>query len=151
MATTEYRFGCFRDAVVRLGDGDAKDHEKEEIVVKRKGIWTRSVGFESPSHGRCEWRDGTKSECAVVAGTGVDELLLILEKKTTATDRGRKEEPKLKIAQLIRSKETRTPGSTGNGSVLEMHLGCNEEDDEEEEVKQADEALIVATCLVMLK
>jgi len=45
VATTEYSFEYFRNPVVRLGDGDAKDDEREEIVIKRKGMWTRSVRF----------------------------------------------------------------------------------------------------------
>lgn len=151
VATTEYSFGCFRDPVVRLGDGDAKDDEREEIVIKRKGMWTRSVGFESSGQGRFfEWRYGTKSERAV-AGKDVD-FLLILEKTTTNSEK--EEEEKIKIAQLIRGKETRTPGSNktsaGNGGLLEMNLGCDGAF-EEEEAEQVDEGLIVATCLVMLR
>ncbi len=34
VATTEYSFGCFRDPVVRLGDGDVKDDEREESAMK---------------------------------------------------------------------------------------------------------------------
>lgn len=46
VATTEYSFGCFRDPMVRLGDGDATDDEREESAIKRKGMWTRTVSFE---------------------------------------------------------------------------------------------------------
>lgn len=148
VAETEYRFGCFRDPVVRLSGGDEDDGEREEIVIKGKGMWTRSVGFENPSQGRFEWRYGTKRERAAV-GKGIDSLL-ILERTTTNSE---KKEEKIKIAHLIRSKETRSPGSkkssAGNGGLLEMDLGSNGAFKEEGE--QVNEGLVVATCLVMLK
>lgn len=150
VARTEYRFGCFRDPVVRVGGEDEGDGEREEIVIKRKGIWTRGVEFASGSarQARFEWRYGTKRERAA-AGKEIDSLL-VLEKTIMNSE---KEVVKTRIAQLIRSKETRTPGSkkssAGNGGLLEMNLGCKGAF--EDEVEQVDEGLVVATCLVMLK
>jgi hypothetical protein len=57
---------------------------------------------------------------------------------------------RVRVGQLVRSEETRTPGSrassAGNGGRLEMCL-----DGAEGERKVVDEVTVASTCLVMLK
>lgn len=56
---------------------------------------------------------------------------------------------KVRVAQLVRSEETRSPGSssnsTGNGGRLEMCL------DGKDRERIVDEPMVVSTVLVMLK
>ena len=58
-------------------------------------------------------------------------------------------EERTKVAQIVRSDETRTPGTkecyAGNGGRLEMRLS------DEEGRKVVDEVSVVVTALVMLK
>jgi hypothetical protein len=110
-----------------------------------KSMFTRAVGFESRKWGRFEWRYGRKVERKVVAESNeIGEIynLLVLEKVTNSGE-------SVRVAQLIRSEETRTPGTkasfAGNGGRLEMCLRS------EEGGELIDEDTIVVTCLVMLK
>ena len=110
---------------------------------------TRATGFESRKWGKFEWRYGRSGERRVVAdGNGIAEInnLLVLEKVVSV---GQRDEERVRVAQLIRSEETRTPGTksrdAGNGGRLEI---CSRDEEGSELV---DEVTVVVTCLVMLK
>ncbi len=68
-------------------------------------------------------------------------------------ERINEESERVKVAQLVRSEKTRTPGSrassAGNGGRLEICLYGNGEGEGEGRIM--DEVTIVSTCLVMLK
>lgn len=109
----------------------------EGIEIKRRGLMTRACAFTA--HGwDWEWRYGRKEEGALLNG----QTLLILER----TRQGRVE--KVRVAQLVRDHESRIEGSktttVGHGGRLDLSFG---EDEEQEKI----EALVVMTCLVMLK
>ncbi len=118
VTTTEYSFEYFRDPVVRLGDGDAKDDEREESAIKRNGLWTRSVGFEKVQARAAsnEWRYATKSERAVCEkehGFPPHPRKTNHHHHQQRRKRKKTKTRKPKIAQTNQgySKETRTPGS----------------------------------------
>lgn len=105
--------------------------------------------FESRKWGKFEWRYADKRERRTVAeGNGSREInnLLVLDK--VASGVGDQKE-RIKVAHLVRSEGTRTPGTkasyAGNGGKLEI---CAR--DEEGKIV-VDEILVVVTCLVMLK
>lgn len=103
-----------------------------------KSLLTRAVCFESKRWGKFEWRYCGKKERGTV-GEKINNVL-VLEKIV--------DEKRVRVAQLIRSEETRTPGTkssyAGNGGRLEMCVGG-------EEGLLVDEVTVVATCLVMMK
>lgn len=136
VARTEYKFGPGRPPVVRLGADD--DIAAEQFEILNKGMWTRAQEFESKRYGKFVWRYGSKSERAQRGANN----LLILEKVV-----GKSAKTNVRVAQLVRSDDTRTPGTgkncAGNGGRLEMDLGEKEE--------LISELAVVVTCLVMLK
>lgn len=121
----------------------------EPIEVTSDGYTTRSQTLRTPL-GTFRWRYGTKTERREARASS----LLIFERITTVALPGGKkqEERRRRVAQLVRSDETRTEGSTrhtaGNGGRLEIDLG--EWLDTKDEAKEV-ECLVVASCLVMLK
>lgn len=136
IARTTYRFGPGRNPVVKIGRDD--DLDVDEFEMAGKSLLSRTVGFETRRWGKFEWCYGSKKERALY---GADNLL-ILEK-----DLGRGE--RLRIAQLVRNDEVRTPGTqwmaAGNGGRLQMRLRG------ENGSEEVDEVVVVVTCLVMLK
>jgi hypothetical protein len=116
---------------MRLGPGD----DAEEFEIVNKSMLSRSVVF-SCKWGTFEWRYAGKKEKAQDVNN-----LLVLEK---VGDEGR-----VRVAQLVRSEETRSPGSSsssaGNGGRLDMCL------DGEDGERMVDEPTVVSTVLVMLK
>lgn len=133
IARTTYRFGPGHNPVVRIGKDEDADTDVEEFEIVGAGLSTRTVGFETRRWGRFEWRYGNKSERKQYAA----DNLLILEKIFDG-------ERRLKVAQLVRNDVLRTPGTSyhaaGNGGRLQMDLG-----------HEVNEAMVVMTCLVMLK
>jgi hypothetical protein len=131
LANTTYHWGPGKNPVVRIGEGE----NVEEFEIVGKSMISRSVVF-SCKLGTFEWRYAGKKEKA----EGVNNLL-VLER---IDDDG----ARVRVAQLVRSEETRSPGSTsssaGNGGRLEMCL-------DDGEGKVVDEPMVVCTCLVMLK
>lgn len=132
---TDYFFGPNRDPVLCLLQTDSVLAEQ----VKVTGKWTsRSARFVMPSGTEYEW---------FYAKEKVDgkKLNLIVLKVVSALE---KEQGERLVARLVRSSETRTPGtskcSAGNGGELQI-------DDGAMQVLQLDESVVVATCLVMLK
>ena len=140
-------FGPGRNPTVKIGRDDEDDADVFEIVGK--SLFSRATYFESRKWGRFEWRYARKVERQALAAATDDEEaynLLVLEKIEVGA--GGKEE-RIRVAQLVRGKETRTPGTkvcyAGNGGRLEM---CLRRDGEKVLV---DEVTVVVTCLVMLK
>jgi hypothetical protein len=135
VARTTYKFGLGRNPIVRIGRDDDLDADEFEMVGK--SLLTRTVGFETRRWGMFEWRYGSRKERAQYAA----DNLLILEKVSG--------EGRVRVAQLVRNDELRTPGTkymaAGNGGRLQMDLVG------EKGHEIADEMLVVVTCLVMLK
>lgn len=123
----------------------------EPIEVLSDGCTTRAQTLRTPL-GTFRWRYGTRTERREASPTA--SSLLILERITTVTLAGgkKREERRRRVAQLVRSDEVRTEGSTkrtaGNGGRLEVDFGeWRDAKGEGEEV----ERLVVGSCLVMLK
>jgi hypothetical protein len=114
----------------------------EEVEMKRRGLMTRACVFATKDW-EWEWRYGRKDEGAELNG----HTLLVLE-RTPSTASGEAKEKKVRVAQLVRDSQTRTEGtkasSAGHGGKLDIALGAGEEEEKLE-------ALVVMTCLVMLK
>ncbi|KAK0106853.1 hypothetical protein ONS95_003575 [Cadophora gregata] len=144
----------------------------------------RTIAFSSPRHGDFEWRYCSRKEKSTflsvpnttssssshhTTATSKPDNLLVLEKIFKGVDAKGKEREieRVRVAQLIRSEETRTPGSrgssAGNGGRLECCLervmgeGVGVGDvkgtgvGEEEREVLVDEVTVVVTCMVMLK
>ncbi|OAL74291.1 hypothetical protein A7D00_2324 [Trichophyton violaceum] len=136
---TTYFFGPGRHPVLRQlyptpFNGDSPDTNKD-ITVAGKFI-SRSTDFEMPDGSKFEWRyvrlgyDG-----------GGRSKLLVLEKIECEGDGSRK-----RVAQLLRTKETIPQGSSKH------RAGCGGELVLEQDAHlDIDEAVIVGTCLLMLK
>ncbi|OAX78903.1 hypothetical protein ACJ72_06782 [Emergomyces africanus] len=127
---TEYFFGPNKEPVIHL----LNESEKASLPVKVKGKFTsRTTSFSSPDGSVFEWR--------YLKERGLDgkkERFLVLEKVEVA---GR-----IRVAYLLRNADT-MPSKTskrtaGNGGELLFDRHASE---------MIDEALVVATCLLMLK
>lgn len=137
---TEYFFGPNRDPVVHLLQSSSGNSEE----IQLRGEWTsRSIGFTTPEGSELRWsyakekRDGRKVN------------LIILSVVDSMGDQKRSSQiPERRLAQLLRCKETRTSQtsrcSAGNGGTLQI-------DEEALRGYRIDEAVVVATCLTMLK
>jgi hypothetical protein len=148
IVSTNYRFGPNKQPIIR--DLRKHDHLAEtdtaegEFEIQSK--WTsRSITLLHPATNRTfSWSyDKTKSS------DGKKANLLVL--RVHENFKHEKPDPKYPdegrvIAQLVRSAKTRTPGTSsctaGNGGQLVMDADA---------MGYLDEALIVATCLMMLK
>ena len=134
---TEYFFGPGRDPVVYLLQMSSKFPEKFTV----SGKWTsRSMRF-SMSGEIYEWKYVKEKR-----GDGQKVNLLVFR---AVGEEARKQDPKgHQIAQLVRGEDTRTPGTSrctaGNGGELQI-------DGAAAQSFEIDEAVIVATCLTMLK
>jgi hypothetical protein len=141
IASTTYFFGPGRNPQIRIGRDDDVDADVFEMCGK--SLLTRTVYFVSRKWGRFEWRYCQKKERGQV-GENINSLL-VLEKIVGAP--GKREE-RIRVAQMIRSEEMRTPGTkasyAGNGGRLEMCLA-------NEEGNIIEETTVVVTCLVMMK
>ncbi|PVH81849.1 hypothetical protein DL98DRAFT_653752 [Cadophora sp. DSE1049] len=162
-----------------------------EFPLTSRRLLGRTIAFTSPTHGSFEWRYCSRKEKSSfltspttspstsptssphTTATTKPDNLLVLEKIFKEVDgKGKERESgRVRVAQLIRSEETRTPGSrgasAGNGGRLECCLervvgdrmrerdgdgveGEGMEGGKEKEVL-VDEVTVVVTCLVMLK
>jgi len=143
LLSTTFYFGPSRDPVIRFlqsTDGyqegyhnDKKHPDATSVAVS--GRWSsRTTSFTTPDGRAFKWSYAKRRD-----SNGRRVNLIILRRKQ---DHGN---GKI-LAQLVRSDETRTPGSSrstaGNGGVLLV---------DQEAWKLLDEALIIATCLIMLK
>lgn len=141
IASTKYWFGPGRNP--RITIGVEEDPNADTFVMNAKNYILRTICFDSAKWGRFEWRYCGRKERAQV-GNNINSLL-VLEKIIDVPGVG---DHKVRVAQLIRSEETRTPGTrathAGNGGRLEMHIADGDE-------IMVDEVTVVVTCLVMLK
>lgn len=144
IARTTYWFGPGRSPQVRIGSDD--DINADVFNLDGKSLLTRSVLFESRKWGKFEWRYARKNE-RNAEGENIHNLLVLDKILPTEGKNTRR----LRVAQLMRSEHTRTPGTkamdAGNGGSLQMCLGG----DEDPSSRLIDEVTVVVTCLVMLK
>lgn len=147
LVRTDYFFGPNREPILRLLQTSSVLPDE----IKVTGQWTsRTTRFVMPSGQEYEWAYAKEK----LNGQRINLLVL------RAVDREGKEEEEAdgkkqgeevehrRIAQLVRGAETRTPGTSrctaGNGGELQM-------DEAALEGRELDAAVVVATCLVMLK
>lgn len=162
VASTTYTWGPGRNPVIRVGkmspliedeDGDVMegqdDEDVDEFEMQGKSLLTRTITFTSSKWGTFEWRYAGRRERALADPSGKKSIhnLLVLEKVMGKGDK----EQRVKVAHLIRSEDTRTPGTrrscAGNGGRLELCLSGSGM----EEGILIDDRTVVVTVLVMLK
>lgn len=136
---TEYFFGPNRDPVLRL----LQSSSVLPVEITVKGRWaSRGTSVILPEGNNLEWVYAKEKR-----PDGEKVNLLVLQ-STSKKDENDTKSQSRRIAQLVRGKETRTPGTSrctaGNGGELQM-------DEEALHAFELDEAIVVATCLVMLK
>ncbi|KAJ5569486.1 uncharacterized protein N7459_008916 [Penicillium hispanicum] len=138
---TDYFFGPGRDPVLRL----LASPGVRAAEVKVTGQWTsRYARFTMPAGGEYEWVYSKEKQ------DGQKVKLIILRSMTDSKANGAGKEFHMdrRLAQLVRSDETRTPGTSkfraGNGGHLQIDDAALQDTD-------LDESVVVATCLVMLK
>ncbi|KAH8177969.1 hypothetical protein LIA77_03051 [Sarocladium implicatum] len=123
----------------------------EPIQITSDGYHTRSQTMRT-SLGTFRWRYATRTERREADA----DSLLVLEHITSVSlaDGKKTEERRRRVAQLVRSDETRTEGSTkrtaGNGGRLDVDLGEWMREGRKGEGDEV-ERLVVASCLIMLK
>lgn len=126
---------------------------EESIEVHSEGYTTRAQVIHT-SLGTFRWRYGSKSERREVQ-VDYSRGLLILERITPVTpldsssERGlddEDEESSVKVAQLLRSDETQRRAGSGGRLSIDLRLWTDKKGEREKV-----EALIVSSCLVMLK
>ncbi|KIW12799.1 hypothetical protein PV08_07986 [Exophiala spinifera] len=139
LVSTTYFFGPNREPIITvLQDPDQRPCAKGTLEIH--GKWTsRAVTFSMPDGCLYEWSYAQKRDSQ--------------RKKVNLLTLSVKESPRHNdgtagtvIAQLMRSDEVRTPGSSrcsaGNGGQLVLDKDAD---------RYLDESLIVATCIMMLK
>lgn len=166
LVATTYRFGVGRPPQIRLlGQGDEEVYE-----LARRRLLSRAQRVEVPGLGVFEWRYAGARERRA-EGRGADSLLVmerVVEEEapsTTAKPQQQGQSPsssssssphththtRTRIAQLVRSADLRTPGTSrtaaGNGGRLMLDLRAVED----EKARERVQLLAVATALVMLK
>jgi hypothetical protein len=138
LIASEYRFGPGRDPVMRIFKGES-ENDAETVTVK--GRWnTRDQIFTCDAiPATFKWRYRKEK---LDDADGKKHSVLIMEVE------GGKGEGAQRLAQLVRTDETRTPGSrpssAGNGGVLML-------DELALKMMGISEALAVASALMMLK
>ncbi|KAL1962355.1 hypothetical protein VTN77DRAFT_9768 [Rasamsonia byssochlamydoides] len=143
VVSTTYFFGPCRDPVVRVlsaAGGTDKD-DPNTVDVPLSGKWTsRAVLFRVAGR-MLEWSYAKGKDRT----TGENVNLIVLRCRPDNDDASKEGDSKI-LAQLIRSKDTRSPGSSrctaGNGGLLVIDRDAEQ---------YLDECLVVATCLIMLK
>lgn len=138
---TEYFFGPNRDPVVHILQSSTGTTEE----IHLRGEWTsRSVRFTTPSGSELRWSYAKEKRAD---GRKVNLIVLSVVGDSTGKNKA-SQIPERRLAQLLRCDETRTPqtsrSSAGNGGTLQV-------DQEALRGYGVDEALVVATCLTMLK
>ncbi|KAH8200453.1 hypothetical protein TruAng_005346 [Truncatella angustata] len=145
LTATTYRFGPGRPPAVRLGNPDDPGGPQEEFEVRSLGLFTRSQSMRT-SLGTFEWRYAGSGARAVESADNV----LVLERGASTGHLGGTGESCTRVAQLVRNRAFRTPGTcratAGNGGRLMLDLsGFDEKERERVQV------LVVTTAIVMLK
>ncbi|KAJ5253593.1 MAG: hypothetical protein LBE64_08985 [Acinetobacter pittii] len=136
---TEYFFGPGRDPVVHLLQPSSDIPEELSVT----GKWTsRTMCFRMPDGKQFEWEYAKEKRA-----DGQKVNLIVFRAAEEEKGKG-KETRGHRIAQLVRGEDSRTPGtsrsSAGNGGELQI-------DEAALQSLELDEAVIVATCLMMLK
>ncbi|KAL1977344.1 hypothetical protein VTN31DRAFT_203 [Thermomyces dupontii] len=152
---SRYFFGPGKDPVLKILSGKEEQDENEDQdslpTIKVETHWTtRATDFIVPAlDGRpekhFEWRYAKRKD----PQTGKQANLLVLRRKSpnggSGSDSNSDSDGKI-LAELVRSRETRTPGTSkgdaGNGGLLLI---------DQDSIKEIDQSVVVATCLVMLK
>ncbi|KAJ9165035.1 hypothetical protein NKR19_g826 [Coniochaeta hoffmannii] len=153
LSTTTYRFGPRKPPVVSLflpSPGDEEQEAWDTFPVQSTSLLSRSQRLQHTRLGTFEWRYASRSERKALKANSV----LVFEKIVrVAVAGGKEEEVRRTVAMLVRSEETRTPGSSastaGNGGRLMVDLSAWDEGDKTE--REMLVVLIVTTALVMLK
>jgi hypothetical protein len=138
LVRTNYYFGPNRDPVLQLLQSSSGVSQELKVT----GKWTsRSTCFVTPVGIQLEWN------YAKEARVNGKKANLIVLRVVDGHDTGKSPKGQV-IAQLVRCEETRTPGTSrctaGNGGELQIDNGALY-------LLHIDEAVVVATCLVMLK
>ncbi|KAJ5112782.1 hypothetical protein N7532_000827 [Penicillium argentinense] len=148
---TDYFFGPNREPILRLLQTSSV--LPDEIRISRQ--WTsRTTRFTMPGGREYEWvyekekREGQRVNLVILRPVDVDDQTMADKSEKNETSANESDEGDRRIAQLVRSAETRTPGTSrctaGNGGELQI-------DDAGLDACGLDQAVVVATCLVMLK
>lgn len=129
---------------------DADDVECELVEVQSRSIFSRSQRFDT-SLGSFEWRYGSRTEREEAYNAA---SLLILERTDPVSSvDGKVGKRGVRVAQLVRNDEFRTPGTKkhmgGNGGRLMLNMSTWT--DEKKTSTRDVEAFIVASCICMLK
>jgi hypothetical protein len=139
LLSTTFYFGPKRDPVIRFlqyqGENENNNNHPSPADISVSGSWSsRTTSFTTPEGRAFRWSYAKRKD-----SNGRRVNLIILHRKQ---DHGSDKV----LAQLVRSDETRTTGSSrstaGNGGVLMV---------DQEACKSLDETLIISTCLIMLK
>ncbi|OAP54507.1 hypothetical protein AYL99_10955 [Fonsecaea erecta] len=129
--STSYFFGPKREPDLRLVQGQTGTGDNSDRIKVSGKLGSRSTTFTTPNGHSFEWSYSHRKD---ISGKKV-KIIALRQKETGAI-----------LAQLIRSDGTRTEGTSrcaaGNGGQLIL---------DQEATSHLDEAVIVATCLVMLK
>ncbi|OAQ72998.1 hypothetical protein VFPPC_00818 [Pochonia chlamydosporia 170] len=145
LSSTAYRFGPGRPPKIQL-QGEVS-HE-EEFEVTGKGIHTRAQNIRTHL-GTFQWRYASRQERRAI---GASSLLVCDQVTSVALLGGKQGEKRRRVAQLVRSEELRTKGTSGstagNGGRLVMDL--REWEGRKSDVK-AMEVLVLTGCVMMLK
>ncbi|KAH7144263.1 hypothetical protein B0J13DRAFT_585052 [Dactylonectria estremocensis] len=159
LISTIYRWGPLRPPRMRVLPPHTSasveaainsDHVECELVeVRSRSIVSRAQRMET-SFGTFEWRYGSRAERKAYNAAS----LLIMERTDTSSSAGGKSgKSGVRIAQLVRNDELRTPGTIrymgGNGGRLMMNLDMWA--DEKKASAKDVEAFVVASCICMLK
>lgn len=159
LISTIYRFGPGRHPRMRImppnsnvsvAEAIENDSVSGEVVeVKSRSLVSRGQVFDT-SLGKFEWRYANKEE---QAACNADSLLILERTDRVSLPSGDKSKSGVRVAQLIRNDQFRTPGtvkySGGNGGCLMVDLRLWSDD--KHVSTQSVEAFIVASCILMLK
>ena len=142
-----YKFGPFREPVIRhvsapsdIKRSNQEDEEEGPLAVSTKShTLSYRVDFTHAETGKTFGWKYTKTQLP----TGKARVLVL---ETDAAGSSSEKAPSKTLAVLLRTDDTRTPGSSkwdaGNGGQLVIDANAT---------ALIDEALIVATCIMMLK
>jgi hypothetical protein len=160
LIATIYRWGPGRPPRMRIlppqtsASVDAainSDHiECEPVEVRSRSLISRAQKLDT-SFGTFEWRYGSRTE----RKEAYDAASLLIMERTDSVSSvcGKKGKRGVRVAQLVRNDEFRTPGTNkhmgGNGGRLMMDLSMWT-DNKKASAKDV-EAFVVASCICMLK
>lgn len=159
LVSTIYRVGPGRSPRMRILPDNAgvlveealnNENVRGELVeVKSRSLVSRRQVFDT-SFGKFEWRHGTGEE---KVACNADSLLVMERIDRVSLPSGGKSKSGVRVAELVRNDEFRTPGtkrySGGNGGRLRMDLRMW--DDDKNASVHGVEAFVVASSVLMLK